>query len=161
MRDAHKKGRPAFSQLFLAQRHARGDSMPTVITAKVIPRHESNQHLSVSLGGIYRTVKSLGVGQLLTSRLVGIVRHAKLAAPIALRDLLQLRTQALGVENQRARVAAEKVTPVRANLAKIVVVLGSAANGREGARRGRKQSDRAVLLPTYVETTACITKISS
>lgn len=59
----------------------------------------------------------------LTGGLAGVVRHAKLAAPVALGDLLELRAKALGVENQRARVAAKQVASVRAHLAEVVMVL--------------------------------------
>lgn len=54
---------------------------------------------------------------------VRIVRQAKLAAPVTLRHLFQLRTQTLGVENQGASVAAQQIAPVRANLAEVVVIL--------------------------------------
>ena len=78
--------------------------------------------------------------QQLTVRPVGIVRQAKLAAPVTLRHLFKLRTQALGVENQGASVAAQQVTPVRANLAEVVVILR--VWRRNVARRARVE-DRA------------------
>lgn len=74
-----------------------------------------------------------------TRRDVAAVRHAELAVPVSCRHLLELRTVALGVEHQRARVAAQQVAPVRADLAQIVVVLV----GDAGTDRVREKDERA------------------
>lgn len=61
--------------------------------------------------------------------IVGAIHGAKLTAPVSFRDLLQFRPQALGVEHQRARVAAQQVASVRAHLAEVVVILSSTGEG--------------------------------
>lgn len=81
--------------------------------------------------------------QQLTVRPVGVVRQTKLAAPVTLRHLLQLRTQALGVENQGASVAAQQVAAVRANLAEVVVILRGGDDGSENVARPAWIADRA------------------
>lgn len=58
-----------------------------------------------------------------TSRIFRVIHDAKLTAPVPFRNLLQLRTHALGVEHQRAGVAAEQIAAVGAHLAKVVVIL--------------------------------------
>lgn len=78
----------------------------------------------------------------LTRGNVGGVCYAKLAEEVTLRHLLELRAKALGVENQRARVTAQQVAPVGANLAEIVVVLSArGGGGAAGDGIGREITD--------------------
>lgn len=84
----------------------------------------------------------------LTSGNVGGICYAELAVEIALRHLLQLRAEALGVENQRARVTAQKVAPVGTNLAEVVMILRAGRRGAAGheidraATGNRPRADR-------------------
>lgn len=84
---------------------------------------------------------------ILTRGNAGGVRNAELADEVSLGDLLQLGAKALGVEHQRARVAAQQVAPVRADLAEVVVVLRRAGQRMVGrsvaSHRGTKPRTQA------------------